>query len=65
MKNLKGSFKVTDRSQVKGKRILLIDDVLTTGSTVETVAEQLKKAGAREVIVLTVASVSFSRFSGE
>ncbi len=65
MKNLKGSFKVTERSQVKGKRILLIDDVLTTGSTVETVAEQLKKAGAREIIVLTVASVSFSRFSGE
>ena len=63
-KNLKGCFKVTNKDLVKGKRVLLIDDVLTTGSTAEIIAEKLKKAGAKEVVVLTVASVSFKNPKG-
>lgn len=55
--NLKSSFKVVDKKAVKDKRIVLIDDVTTTGSTAETISAILKKAGAKSVILLTVASV--------
>ncbi|MBR6736834.1 MAG: ComF family protein [Clostridia bacterium] len=54
--NLKGTFKVY-KKEVIGKDILLIDDVLTTGSTADVLSEAFKKAGANSVIVLTVASV--------
>lgn len=56
--NLKGSFKVENKQKIKGKRLLLIDDVMTTGTTVEILCSELKKAGAKAVYVLTVASVS-------
>lgn len=59
--NLQGSFKVTDKSAVEGKRILVVDDVLTTGTTVETMARVLSKAGASQIIALTVASVCFKK----
>ena len=55
--NLKGSFKIADKKAVKEKSVLLVDDVTTTGSTAETIAELLKKSGAKTVNVLTVASV--------
>lgn len=55
--NLKSSFKLTDNKSVKDKSVILIDDVTTTGSTAETIAELLKKKGAKQVILLTVASV--------
>lgn len=58
MLNLKNAFKVTDKKLVKNKTILVIDDVLTTGSTAESIAETLKKAGAFRVKLLTVASVA-------
>lgn len=57
-KNLKNSFKVIDKKLVKGKNILLIDDVLTTGATSGEIASVLKKARAKNVYLLTVASVS-------
>ena len=56
-KNLKGAFRVVNKSLIKGKRVLLVDDVLTTGTTVNAVCEKLLKAGAVAVDVLTVASV--------
>lgn len=43
-------------SSLKGKNILLIDDVYTTGSTSDACAKVLKEAGAREVDVLTFAA---------
>jgi predicted amidophosphoribosyltransferase len=42
---------------VEGKRILLIDDVMTTGATAASCAQALKRAGARNVALLTVARV--------
>ncbi len=53
--NLKNAFEVTSKSIVKNKTFLLIDDIFTTGSSCEECAETLIKAGAYEVIVLTVA----------
>ena len=56
-KNLAEAFRITDKSAVAGKNVLIIDDVTTTGSTGEALAEKLKKAGAAKVELLTVASV--------
>lgn len=53
--NIRGAFSLAPKANVKGKRLILIDDVLTTGATVETCARVLQKAGAAEVVVLTVA----------
>ena len=55
--NMKNVFTVTDKAQVKGKRILIVDDTLTTGATASALAEVLKKAGAVAVYLITVASV--------
>lgn len=55
--NLTDAFAVTDKSAVAGKNLLIVDDVTTTGSTAEAIAVKLKKAGARTVSLLTVASV--------
>ena len=54
--NVKGSFKVKKQSLIKGKNILLVDDVKTTGATTEEAKRVLKKNGAKKVIILTVAS---------
>jgi len=54
--NLKGAFQAM--KSVQGKRLLLIDDVITTGSTVAECAKQLLKAGARQVTVLSIARSS-------
>ena len=56
-KNLDGSFGITDRKAVRDKRIVIVDDVSTTGTTADVLAAALKRAGAAEVFVLTVASV--------
>jgi len=53
--NVKGAFSVRNPERVRGRRVLLVDDVLTTGSTVEECARMLKGAGADEVTVITVA----------
>lgn len=55
--NLKGSFRVHERSLCRGKSVVLVDDVLTTGATANAVASALFGAGARKVYVLTLASV--------
>ncbi len=55
--NLKGSFRVHERTKCRGRRVLLIDDVLTTGATADAVAEALTGAGAAAVYLLTAASV--------
>jgi len=53
--NVKGAFSVQDVNQVCGRRVLVVDDVCTTGSTVEECALVLKQAGATDVSVLTIA----------
>src|SRR5690242_17467026 len=56
-RNVLGAFQVPDPGKVKGKRVLLLDDVLTTGATVEACARALKRAGAERVHVLVLARV--------
>ncbi|MBI4712293.1 MAG: ComF family protein [Planctomycetes bacterium] len=53
--NLKDAFAVTKPDEVKDKTILLIDDVLTTGTTASEVARTVKRVGAKEVYVLVLA----------
>lgn len=55
--NLAGCFRVTDKAAVKGKRLLIVDDTMTTGSTASELAEVLLRAGAEEASLLTFASV--------
>lgn len=55
-RNLLGSFKVRKRERILGKRILLIDDIFTTGSTLKVCSETLMKAGAASVTALTLTS---------
>ena len=57
-KNVRGAFEVRQAEVVGGKRILLIDDVFTTGATVQECASVLGEAGASEVHVLTLARVA-------
>ncbi len=53
--NVKGAFSVKRPDHVAGKRILLLDDVMTTGSTMDECAKELKKAGAEVVIATAIA----------
>lgn len=57
--NVRGAFRVPSQQEgaVRGLRILVVDDVYTTGATVAAVARALKKAGATQVDVLTFARV--------
>jgi ComF family protein len=57
-KNVRGAFLVVNRKAVKGQSVLLVDDVTTTGSTLNECARTLKRAGAGEVFCLTVARTS-------
>lgn len=54
-KNISGAYSPACAEKIKNKRILLIDDIVTTGSTLSECAGVLKSAGADEIYALTVA----------
>ncbi len=53
--SLKGAFRVADAEAVRGREVLLIDDIMTTGATARECARVLKRAGAAKVWVVTAA----------
>lgn len=55
LKNLTGAFRVEKPEDVRGKIVLLVDDVLTTGATADEISKQLLKSGAKKVYVATAA----------
>ena len=54
--NVLGAYRETDREAIAGRRILLLDDILTTGATTGECARVLKTAGAKEVHCAAVAA---------
>lgn len=56
-KTVSGAFAIRDPQAVAGKTVILIDDVLTTGSTAEACARALQRAGAKRVELITWARV--------
>jgi ComF family protein len=53
--NVKGAFRVDRPKKVRGGNIMLVDDIMTTGVTLNESARALKNAGAARVVVLTLA----------
>ncbi len=53
--NMRDAFRVRDRQQVRGATVILVDDVMTTGTTLSECARVLKQAGAERVFAATVA----------
>ena len=59
-KNIKGAFSLKTDKNIKNKKLLLLDDVMTTGSTINTISRLLKENGA-EKIYAAVAAVTNKR----
>lgn len=55
LQNIRGSFAVRNPEKIRGKTIILIDDVITTGATLSEARAMLRKAGAKTVYGVTVA----------
>ena len=53
--NVQGSFQADNKDSFRGKTVMLVDDVMTTGATASACSRELRRAGARKVVVLTVA----------
>lgn len=59
--NVRGAFRVRGKKPYRGRSVVLVDDVLTTGATADACARALKKAGAERVTALTLARVVMPR----
>ena len=54
-RNIKNAYEAIDAKAIQGKRLLLVDDIVTTGATLSECASVLRKAGAAEIFAVTVA----------
>lgn len=63
IENVKDAFKVINKDKIKNKVILVVDDVCTTGSTVNEIARSLLNAGAKKINLSTLAFVKEKDFS--
>ncbi len=59
VENVRAAFGVTDESALIDKHVLLVDDVLTTGATSNTLAGVLKESGARKIDLVTLSTPQF------
>ena len=55
LKNLNGIFRIKNKEKIIGREVLLVDDVCTTGATLNECAKILKAGGASRVVALVVA----------
>ncbi len=55
MENVRDAFRVRDRKSVLGRIVVVVDDVMTTGTTISECARVLKEAGAKQILAATVA----------
>jgi ComF family protein len=55
LRNVRGAFRLRPDAKLRGKRLLLVDDVLTTGATCDEIAKVLRRAGAAAVTVAVLA----------
>lgn len=55
IRNMHGAFRVTAPQRISGRTIIVVDDVMTTGTTVSECARVMKRAGAEKVFAATVA----------
>ena len=53
--NVKGVYKLNNTQKINNKNVILFDDIYTTGNTVNECCKLLKKAGAKKILVLTIA----------
>ncbi|MBN2123035.1 MAG: ComF family protein [Deltaproteobacteria bacterium] len=60
-RNLRGAFGVVKKKAVKGRNVILVDDVSTTGTTLNECARVLKRAGADQVFGLVLAKTATGR----
>lgn len=55
IKNVKGAFEIKEEAKIYNKKIILIDDVVTTGATLQECREILKKSDVEKITILTIA----------
>lgn len=55
IKNLSGAFVIKNPALVQGKKVIVVDDVFTTGTTINEIAKELRQAGADKICAITVA----------
>ena len=64
LENVKDMFAVRDNKMLSNKKVILLDDILTTGATANECSKTLLKAGAKEVLVLTLAKPTLRNKKG-
>jgi len=65
VENVQDAFRIKGSRQIQDRRIVLVDDVLTTGATADACARTLLRAGAAQVSVVTIARAVEPGASGE
>ena len=54
-RNIRGAFYIIENEKIKNKKIILLDDIYTTGATIRECTKILKEAGAKDILVLVIA----------